>query len=166
MFGKPLMFLGIYAVLHFLYEATGFKILIPFSGVDESVFEHLKLGFWAYFFANIIEYFISKKKSQTSWWYSRMFSNILLPWFIVLIWYMLPIFLGHIESLAIELVWAFAVTFVVGLISVSIERNLEDKQLSMNLKFLIVSLFVVSIIFYTAFSFQKPWIDLFENPEL
>ncbi|MDI3472722.1 MAG: hypothetical protein PWQ48_1003 [Thermotogaceae bacterium] len=58
MLWKALVFLGIYAVLHFLYEATGFKILMPFSGVDESVFEHLKLGFWAYFFTNIVEYFI------------------------------------------------------------------------------------------------------------
>ncbi|MDI3472552.1 MAG: hypothetical protein PWQ20_1396 [Thermotogaceae bacterium] len=95
-----------------------------------------------------------------------MFSNILLPWFIVLIWYMVPIFFGHFESLIVELIWAFVVTFLTGLISISIEKNLEDQQLTTSLRFLIILLFVISIIFYTAFSFQKPWIDLFENPEL
>ncbi|AHD17925.1 hypothetical protein THEMA_03170 [Thermotoga maritima MSB8] len=159
MLWKALIFLGIYAVLHFGYELSGWELLKPICGVDESVFEHLKIGFWAYFFTNIIEYFFAKKKH--GFWYPRILSTVLLPWFIVLIWYMLPVFFGHVESLAVDLSWAFVVTFLAAILSEILEKDLERNSLGTALKIVIVVLFIISIIFYTAFSYEKPWIDVF-----
>ena len=43
-------------LLHFLYDATGKSILAaPFSGVNESTFEHMKLLFWPLLIYAIIE---------------------------------------------------------------------------------------------------------------
>ncbi|AJG40489.1 hypothetical protein TRQ7_03295 [Thermotoga sp. RQ7] len=163
MIWKALIFLGVYAVLHFGYELSGWEFLRPFCGVDESVFEHLKIGFWAYLFTNIIEYFLSKRK-KFRFWYPRLFSTTLLPWFIVLIWYMLPAFFGHIESLAVDLVWAFTVTFLSAIVAVVLEKELEKYSTGTAFKFTIAVLFVLSVVFYTVFSFEKPWIDLFVEP--
>ncbi|MDK2865283.1 MAG: hypothetical protein PWP37_1475 [Thermotogota bacterium] len=161
MIWKALLFLGIYAVLHFGYELTGWRFLIPFCGVDESVFEHLKIGFWAYFLTNVLEYVVSRKRRNGAWWFSRLFSGTLLPWFIVIVWYMVPVFFGHVESLVVELIWAFFVTFISGVFSIVVERNIEKRPLTASFVSVIILLFAVSIVFFTAFSFEKPWVDLF-----
>ena len=48
-------------LLHFLYEWSGEAIWIaPFSGVNESTFEHMKLFFWPMLFYAIFESFFFK----------------------------------------------------------------------------------------------------------
>ena len=43
-------------LLHFLYDWTGGSILVaPFSGVNESTWEHMKLLFWPLFFFALIQ---------------------------------------------------------------------------------------------------------------
>ena len=43
-------------VLHFLYDWTGGSILTaPFSGVNESTWEHMKLLFWPLFLAALVQ---------------------------------------------------------------------------------------------------------------
>ena len=43
-------------LLHFLYDWTGGNILIaPFSGINESTWEHMKLLFWPLFFLAVIQ---------------------------------------------------------------------------------------------------------------
>ncbi|HOJ87470.1 MAG TPA: DUF6512 family protein [Pseudothermotoga sp.] len=162
---KAIFFLGVFSVLHFGYELTNWTILIPFCGTDESVFEHLKMGFWAYFIVSAIEYFISKRKIQIgNFWFSRILSAVFVPWFIVVIWYIVPAIIGHVESLIVELIWAFVVTFISGIMGCILERSVQQIPLNKGLGTLIIVMFVFSVIFYTRFSFSKPWVDLFINP--
>ena len=55
-------------MLHFLYDRTGGSLLIsPFSGVNESTWEHMKLLFWPLFlFALIQRLFFRDQKNY--WW--------------------------------------------------------------------------------------------------
>lgn len=162
---KAILYLMVFSVLHFGYETLRWPFLIPFCGVDESVFEHLKMGFWAYSIVSVIEYFLVRKKIQReSFWQSRILSAVLVPWFIVIVWYMVPAIFGHVESLTFELIWAFIVTFISAIMASSFEKNIQKISLGKGTKITIIILFVLSIIFYTRFSFSKPWIDLFINP--
>ncbi|WP_332370263.1 DUF6512 family protein [Thermotoga profunda] len=162
---KAIIYLIVFSVLHFGYEVLKWPLLIIFCGTDESVFEHLKMGFWAYLIVSVIEYFLVKKKArQENFWYSRIFSAILAPWFIVVIWYMLPAIIGHVESLTVELVWAFVVTFLSAIMACHLEKNTERISLTKWIKVIIIVLFILSVVFYTRFSISKPWIDLFINP--
>lgn len=158
---KVLLFLAIYVVLHFGYELTQLEFLRPFCGTDESVFEHLKIGFWAYFFSTFIEFFASK---SVRFWFPRLLSNVLVPWAILLIWYMFPLFVGHTGSPVVEIVWAFVVVFVTGLLGVAFERDLEKIPLRSRVKTIILLLFVLSVVFYVGFSFSKPEVDFFKVP--
>jgi hypothetical protein len=45
---KPLLFLLSFSLFHFGYEITGWNLLTPFCGINESVFQHLKMAFWGY----------------------------------------------------------------------------------------------------------------------
>ncbi len=52
-------------VLHFLYEWTGESLLVaPFSGVNESTWEHMKLLFWPMLIFAIIESFFFKDRGD------------------------------------------------------------------------------------------------------
>lgn len=158
---KVLLFVAIYVVLHFGYELTQLELLRPFCGTDESVFEHLKIGFWAYFFSTVIEYFATK---SIRFWFPRLLANVLVPWTILLVWYMFPLFAGHTGSPAAEIIWAFVVVFIVGLLGVAFERDLEKTPLRSRVKVIVFLLFVLSIVFYVGFSFSKPEVDLFRAP--
>ena len=52
-------------ILHFLYDWTGESILVaPFSGVNESIWEHMKLLFWPLFLFALVQrlFFRDQKK--------------------------------------------------------------------------------------------------------
>ena len=63
-------------ILHFLYDWTGGSILVsPFSGVNESTWEHMKLLFWPLFlFALVQRPFF---KDQENYWCAKL-AEILL----------------------------------------------------------------------------------------
>lgn len=103
---KALLYLFSFSVFHFGYELTGWTFLTPFCGINESVFQHLKMGFWGYILLSGIEYFSIRKKIKgniVNFWYSRIFSTIILPWITVLLWYLLPAVYGRANSLALDL---------------------------------------------------------------
>ena len=54
-------------LLHFLYEWTGNSLLVaPFSGVNESTWEHMKLLFWPMFLYSVVQSFFFKE-SKNFW---------------------------------------------------------------------------------------------------
>ncbi|MBE6656019.1 MAG: hypothetical protein E7609_03990 [Ruminococcaceae bacterium] len=54
-------------LLHYLYDWTKKSVWVaPFSGVNESTWEHMKLLFWPLFLFAVIEYFFFRK--EKSFW--------------------------------------------------------------------------------------------------
>ena len=52
-------------LLHFLYDWTGEAVWVaPFSGVNESTWEHMKLLFWPMFIFAIIESFFFREHAD------------------------------------------------------------------------------------------------------
>ena len=69
-------------ILHFLYEWLGNAVWIaPFSGVNESTWEHMKLLFWPMFFYAIFQSFFFKE--EKGFWCVKLkgifFGIILIP---------------------------------------------------------------------------------------
>ncbi len=167
MFLKVLVYIIIFAILHFSYDFTGWSILKPFGGIDESVFQHLKMAFFSYLLASVIEYTYSKKKFKgfKVFFIPRLFVSIIIPWIIFLIWYLIPAIYGKFNSISAELIWAIVVTILSGILGVKIERELQDKEFSRSFTIIILLLGIISIFLYVSFTYKLPWIDLFQNPE-
>ncbi len=53
-------------ILHFLYDWTNSVLIAPFSGVNESTWEHMKLIFWPMFIFAIVQSYFFKEK-ETFW---------------------------------------------------------------------------------------------------
>lgn len=165
---KSLVYLAIFSLLHFGYDLTHWSFLTPLCGINESVFQHLKMAFWAYFIASLIEYFVMRRKSSKSrnFWYPRFLSAVIVPWFVVLMWYLLPALWGKAESLVLEVSWATSVTILSGIMGGIMEKNIEKKDFGLNFRIVILLLFIVSAFLYVWFTYKPPWIDLFVNPKI
>ncbi|MGQ9816848.1 MAG: DUF6512 family protein [bacterium] len=164
-FIKSILYLIVFSLLHFGYDWTQWVFLKPFCGINESVFQHLKMAFWAYFITTIIEYFIINKKNN-NFWFPRFFSVTIIPWIIFLIWYLAPALIGKFPLSVYELVWALFVTYLSGIIAGIVEKNLEQYEFTIYFRTIIFVLLLISALLYICFTYQLPWVDVFNDPEL
>ena len=164
-FIKSLVFLGFFSLVHFIYELwpNGFTLFI--GAADESVFGHTKMAFYAWLLVFIIELavFMPRKliENKKPFVLSRLFVATLLPWFEMLVWYIEPAIAKADTPLSIELTWSLAVVYIIGLLGGGIERKLQKIDFDMYSMIVVLALFVLSIIFFTVFTWEKPWIDYF-----
>ena len=165
-FFKSLIYLFIFSILHIAYDLTHWVFLMPFCGINESIFQHLKMAFWAYLLTNLIEYLTVKDKlsGKINFWYPRLLSTVMLPWVIVLIWYLVPALYGRVKILSLDVLWAIFSTYTSGVMIGVIEKNIEKNVITISFKVIILILFIISIFIYIWFTYKLPWIDLFIDP--
>jgi len=168
---KSFIFLVLFAILHFLYiHVSANPFFQAIAGTDESVFQHLKMGFLGYLFLIGLDYLIIRlifrewEKNKESFVFSRLLTSLLVPWIIFIIWYLVPAFIGYELGFARELSWALVVVFLTGMIATLIDENTEKIKFNLAIKIVIIALVVVSIIIFMWFSFRLPWIDVFVLP--
>ncbi|MGQ9618279.1 MAG: DUF6512 family protein [Candidatus Aminicenantia bacterium] len=165
---KAFLYILIFSLLHFGFDWSGWKFLIPFCGVDESVYQHLKMAFWAYTFASVIEYFTAKREKieRGAFLYSRIFSSTMTPWFIIIIWYLVPAIYGKFQTSFLEIIWAIIVSYISGIVAGMTEKTIEKVKFSIPFRIIIFLLYFFSAFLYIRFTYKPPWIDVFSNPKL
>ncbi|MFN3410576.1 MAG: hypothetical protein ACK4YF_00250 [Exilispira sp.] len=152
---KLILFLLIFAILHFAYDFFPNAVVKIFSSSDESVFSHLKMSFWAYFFILLIDYFYSKKIGKTFSFIASLLITIIVPYFIIIIWYILPALNGKIEKEIFEILWAFIVLVIVSIISFNINQDLANIKFNRTVKIFIILLFFYLSSFIHTLPFQN-----------
>jgi hypothetical protein len=164
---KSFLFLAVFSLLHFGYEITGWSFLAPFCSVNESVFQHLKMAFWSYLLITVlVEYPLLKRYNKkdfiiNNFWYSRFLSAIIIPYIILVIWYLLPALFGKTKSLFVDLIWALAVTFFSCIFTGYLEKEIEKIKFKILTKYIILFLVLISGFLFVKFTYKLPWIDLF-----
>ncbi|MEO0166818.1 MAG: DUF6512 family protein [candidate division WOR-3 bacterium] len=164
---KAFLYLIIFSALHFGYDLTGWSILTPFCGIDESIFQHLKMAFWAYLFASLIEYLVIQKRinAKASFWYARLLSTIFVPWFVFLIWYLAPAIRGKTDSNIIELLWAIFSSYLSGIFAGITEKTAERFEFNTSIRIVLIVFIIISAFLFIRFTYSLPWVDMFANPE-
>lgn len=146
-------------ILHFLYDWTGGNILVsPFSGVNESTWEHMKLLFWPLFlFALAQRPFF---KGQNNYWCVKLAETLLGLALIPVLFYTyngvfgkspdwINIAIFYITALLVFLFewWAF--------------RN--DQLQCKHPRIALATICLIGVLF-VAFTFAPPQIPLFQDP--
>jgi len=164
---KAFLFWAIYVVFHFAYKLMPVFPLALVCCVNESVFQHFKMGFFVYLLTSVLEYLIYRRRIQNkdNYWFSRLAATAFLPWIIFVLWYMAPAFYGEWPSLALEVIYSNIITIMVGLFAAVFERGLEQIVYSKPLKAVILTLFLISFCLYLIFTFKTPWADVFVVPK-
>lgn len=146
-------------LLHFVYEWTNGSILVaPFSAVNESTFEHMKLLFVPLFLFALIEgHFL---KDLPGFWCCKLKSTLLGIALIPALYYLYNGAIGKspdFVNIAIFFISAAAVFYAEA-------KLLESAKARPNTKaFSLVILSLLAVLFVT-FTFFPPTLPLFEDP--
>ena len=146
-------------LLHFLYEWFGEAAWIaPFSGVNESTWEHMKLLFWSMFLFSIVQSFFFKDRKD--FWYVKLKGILLGLALIPIIFYTYNGAIGKSPS------WFNIAIFF---ITTAIVYVYETKEFNKNkMKFispkLAIPLLSAIALLFVAFTFKTPELEIFRDP--
>ena len=150
-------FLG--TILHFLYDwLNEAKWIAPFSGVNESTWEHMKLIFWPMFIYAVIQsFFFSDNKS---FWCIKLKGILLGIGLIPVIFYTYNGVIGKSPD------WLnIAIFFIVAAISYIYEaKALKNGASSCKFPKLAIFLLCLIALLFIVFTFFTPQIAVFKDP--
>ena len=146
------------SVLHFTFELSGENNIIAIiSSVNESVWEHLKLGFWPAVFFVMIEYPFLKKKNFLL---AKAVSIFLIPLSIVLLFYSYTAILGY--NMFVMDILTFMAAVVIG--QAASFKILEYKDLPKSLNYFALVAVVLLVLTFIVFTFYPPHLPIFKDP--
>ena len=144
-------------LLHFLYEWTDSVWVAPFSGVNESTWEHMKLIFWPMFIFAIIQSFFFKDRKD--FWCIKLMGTLLGLILIPVIFYTYNGVIGQSPD------WInIAIFFISAMLAYLYEFRLFKKGTNCkHPKKSFVILCAVAVMFII-FTFNPPTINIFKDP--
>ena len=147
-------------VLHFTFEWSGNQPIVGvFSAVNESVWEHLKLGFWPALLFSIFEYRYLNKKTN-NFFFAKTIGIYAIIIVIPSIFYSYTIFTK--DSIFVIDILSFVFAVIIGqLVSYKI---LTLKKLSKYLNIISLVALVILGLAFVIFTFYTPQIQIFQDP--
>ena len=145
------------SLLHFVFEWSGDALPVAWlAAVNESVWEHLKLGFWPALIYAALEY-SRFGKSANNFFFAKTLGIYLIPITIVVLYYAYTAILGH--DLLIVDIAIFVVAVIVGqLVSYKL-LTVSPLPVRLN-RFAPIAVVVLGILF-VLFTFYPPHMHLF-----
>ena len=146
-------------LLHFLYEWLGDAVWIsPFSGVNESTWEHMKLLFWPMFIFAVVESFFFKERED--FWCVKLRGILLGLVLIPVIFYTYNGIIGKSPD------WInIAIFFISAAIAYIYETRQFNNALTVCKKpnYSIAMLCIIALLF-VVFTFAAPRLEIFRDP--
>jgi len=152
-----IVFLG--SFLHFAFELSGFWAPVALiSAVNESVWEHLKLGFWPAVIYALCKYPFLKNRSN--FLIAKSVGIYVIPVSIVVLFYSYTTVLGHNIPAVDILIFVVAVILGQGVSY----RILESSELPQRLNlFALIAVGLLAAAF-VVFTFYPPHLPIFRDP--
>ena len=145
-------------LLHFLYDLTDSTLVAPFSSVNESTFEHMKLLFWPMFIFAVIQSFFFR--DTDSFWCIKLRGTLVGLALIPIIFYTYNSAIGKSPD------WInIAIFFVSAAIAYIFETKQFKKQETKcaHPKIALAALCALAALF-VVFTFITPEIGIFKDP--
>ena len=164
--GKVIAFQLAFLILHYCYEWFPNNLTRLISATDESVYQHMKVAFFAYLLVILGEYGLRHKSlsSPIAFGYARIFSLVILP-LVMMVYFLLgPAFFVKIESIPLEIIFANLTLLFTSSSIFLIENHFEQSEPSRGLKIILITLLVLTLSEFLIFTERLPWFDIFANP--
>jgi hypothetical protein len=161
---RVLAFQVLYVILHFAYDWLPGPFTAAISAIDESVFQHMKIGFFAWVLVSLGEGIITRPAAFATFVSSRLLVAALGPSIFSMIWFLAPGLIGRLGSDAAEIVWANLVILASGIFMAKLEDKLSERP--SRPFFVVLSLAYAAVFLFLALRFtaSRPWVDLFAPP--
>lgn len=150
------------SALHFLFAWTGYwRPAAIIAGVNESTWEHFKIGFWPMLLWALIEYPFLRSITR-NYWVAKCAALLVLPLVIGVLFYSYTAITGH-HYLIVDVI-IFVIAVIVG--QMASYRLLTAEGIGRRwLEGLALALIAVSVVLYSLLSYYPPRNFLFEHPE-
>lgn len=147
------------SLLHFTYEWSNNSVIVGiFSPVNESVWEHLKLGYWSLILFSIIEYPFIKKYVE-SYYLGKALGVIVLEITIIIIYY------SYTAITRKSILWIDIFTYVIASIFCQlVSRYIIKKKVPIIGEYIGVIILLIlgfALIFFTFYPLKLP---IFKDP--
>ncbi len=165
---KGLFFWALFLIFYFVYKYIPWAPLKIICAVSESNFQHYKAAFFSWIILSSLEYLICKRKItvKSAFFYSRLSTATIMPWFVFILWYIGPAVYGKMPNVPLEIFYANLITVISGISAGIFEKGIEGINYSRELKALIIIMALASLLLYIVFTFVKlPWADVFIEPD-
>lgn len=146
-------------LLHFLYDWLGEAVWIaPFSGVNESTWEHMKLLFWPMFIYAVVQSFFFSDRED--FWCIKLKGTLLGLVLIPVLFYTYNGAIGKSPD------WLnIAIFFISAAIAYIYEtRQFNNKTTICRYKKLSIAILLIIAILFVLFTFTTPEIGIFKDP--
>ncbi len=145
--------------LHFIYEISNYNILIaPFSAVNQSIGEHIKIAVIPMIFWTFIE-FITLKFRRGNLWCSLLLKLITSIIFIILLSFIYKLIFHNHNILVSITIFYFAIFLAQILSYIKITSNNVSQKNEEIAKYIVIIIFILFVIF----TFIPPKISLFKD---
>lgn len=148
------------SLLHFIFELSGFNPVVgAFSAVNESVWEHLKLGFWPLVFYTVFEYWRIKDKSNN-------FFLAKTAGALTIIIVIPAIFYGYTSIVGESILAVDILSFVIAVVVAQFlgYKILTYKQQPKIIELVSLVVLIVLAVLFVIFTFYPPHLPLFLDP--
>ena len=146
-------------LLHFLYDWRGEAVWIaPFSGVNESAWEHMKLLFWPMFIYAVVQSFFFSDRED--FWCIKLKGTLLGLVLIPVLFYTYNGAIGKSPD------WLnIAIFFISAAIAYIYEtRQFNNKTTICRYKKLSIAILLIIAVLFVLFTFTTPEIGIFKDP--
>ena len=146
-------------ILHFLYDWTGESILVaPFSGINESTWEHMKLLFWPLFIYALVQRLFFK--DQKNYWCVKLAEILLGLVLIPVLFYTYNGVFGKSPD------WINIAIFYITAALAFLFEWLAFKKALLQCKFPQLAFAAICLVgvLFVVFTFAPPQIPLFRDP--
>ncbi|MDF2591595.1 MAG: hypothetical protein K0S75_1061 [Clostridia bacterium] len=148
------------SAFHFCFEWSGyFKPLALFCAVNESVWEHVKMGFWPAAFFAIIEYF-AYGKVKKNFIIAKTAALYMIPLVIISVYYLLEATIGK-HSVWIDIALFIVAILISQWISYKVTTSYKDYSGYKILSFVFLLIIIAA---FSLFTFYPPTMELFKDP--
>jgi len=148
------------SLFHFIFELSGFNPIVgAFSAVNESVWEHLKIGFWPLVIYTVIEYWQIKDKTNNFFLAKTVAAYSILA-VIPAIFYSYTALIGE-SILAIDILSFIIAVIVAQFLSYKLLTYKQQPKTTETIS--LIELAALAILF-VVFTFYPPHIPPFQDP--
>ena len=146
-------------ILHFLFDWTGGSLMVaPFSGVNESTWEHMKLLYWPLFLFGLVQWFFFRDRGN--FWLIKLAQTLLGLLLIPVLFYTCNGIFGHSPD------WVnISIFYLAAAGAFLLERRFfrRDRPSICYPELPLGAMLLIAIAF-VAFTFFPPRIPLFQDP--
>lgn len=162
------LFILLFRFCHYVYRWFPNFFTRTFSATNESFYQHQKNAYFAYLLLCGFELIIFNQeiKKVDNFITTHLFSLMLIPWIVFLLWFVGPAVIGPFKSIRNDIIYAITITYLVAWVVSQIELMIIQLDFSLGFRIIILILNIISILEFTLFTHHLPWHDVFASPPI